>query len=472
MQNGAVDGIDDGSSNEVQNRLRQDRIRFFKEKYMSKYIDAVEKQLRVQNSRISRNEIIGYILEKIAKQQTENITPTNGDYRLKLLMGEPELLADEFIEKEKKLILPQMPTEEELEKRDKLLLEYQSLSKFGKLKFKVKEKKQSKTIPRDLIKSDYTNHIFFLHIMIVIFNLIYGWFTIDYALSLAIVRLYAIRHVEKHSRDYFWHPEIFVVNEGITLFVYLLTAVLFRTKNVENIQKKNRKLKWIKSMYIINFGRYIASVVYFYFGTIIPYNYPLNGYKVEEMNQILIITAIIHILIIITLLKGVKPRQNMVYSSYVKQVNIVNSSLTTILYRPFQIAIYWMTIVVLLRSVFSIINLNTNYLFLYADFYYNYSYLFYNCLIVISGIFLGIITPFEEKKVSVKKRIKRQLTLQMGGMILYEITLYVIWHRNEYYNNINMILISILVYYVGNLILIWSTRLIHTIQVNNNEEEI
>lgn len=376
--------------------------------YLTTYIHKIEEHIRNRGVRISRENITGYLLEKLAENKTRDVESTNGDYKLKQSLGLPEDMASKFLIEERRKYTSPSASHEEMERKSREKEYILSLSKVERIKYytikykpKVSLRERKIEIPVFYSKkeaTEATQFFYIVHLIGLVFNIIVIIPIVDILITASNYYVTGFREIRQRSGMTIWNPNSLVTIEIIFFSIYLLTAFVFRNHFITEILNAEKWAKIIKRVYIISFLRFVALSIFAFIGTLfsrgeITANYAWSGTVVDDVTTGLILN-ILTIFVIVKLLKvtdGGKISRLRAHN----RIRVFIATLFYILfYRTVQIAMYVITIFHLGYAYLAI-----GYLVQFLQSGYssplsrdiNYQFLFYSAIATTIYIVLGLL---------------------------------------------------------------------------------
>lgn len=452
--------------------------------YLTTYIHKIEEHIRNRGVRISRENITGYLLEKLAENKTRDVESTNGDYKLKQSLGLPEDMASKFLIEERRKYTSPSASHEEMERKSREKEYILSLSKVERIKYytikykpKVSLRERKIEIPVFYSKkqaTEATQFFYIVHLIGLVFNIIVIIPIVEILIMTFNNFFRGFGEIRERSGMTIWNPNSLVTIEIIFFSIYLLTAFVFRNHFITEILNAEKWAKIIKRFYIISFLRFVALSIFALIGTLfsrggITANYTWSGTVVDDATTGLILN-ILTIFVIVKLLK-VKDGGKISRLRAHNRIRVFIATLFYILfYRTVQIAMYVVTIFHLGYAYLAI-----GYLvqFLQSDYRnfsslsrnINYQFLFYSAIATVIYIVLGLLVIKNDQKLSIKKRIRRQLKIQLIFQIAFNLDLL---YRMDRITSLGLdfmvgftfeeALLSTLIYFGGTIFLIMLNR--------------
>ncbi len=457
-ENNRSEDTDIGSKN-----YQDKRVNYYKDKYLDDYVNRIEANLREQGSRITRNEIMGYVLEKLSEYKTRNISVTNGNYRLKIAMGEPDDLADKFLKVKRKMKPIKEVDESEIRRKTEENNYFRSLSTSEKIKYRINKIKYQlsniKSVDNSLVQKLLV--VNGLHIVLLIFNIIIAWMAFGVIINIFQGSVSSRYQLRRLSENIIWYPENMLYIEFGIFILYFITSLVFRNEAIEQIGYAETWGKRIKHLYIFNFIRFISQVLFNFVGSLISINgNSLNYFSSDNITTISMISLFAHVLIIITLVKSYnfEVEKHEISDKYMYNGKI-GSLIAKILYRPLQIAMYFSTLYHLIFAIiyYQLFQLISeigvdNGLFISPS--VNYSLLVINLVLFALSMMVLRLSPSMQKIDAIKKRTRNQSLIQLVLNIIANAYFYTIYSifvnagRERELISFDEILISTIFYYI------------------------
>lgn len=454
--------------------------------YLTTYIHMIEEHIRNRGVRISRENITGYLLEKLAENKIRDVESTNGDYKLKQSLGLPEDMASKFLIEERRNYRSQFESQEESEEKSREKEYILSLSRVEKIKYYSKKYKPTISlrerkfeIPVFYTKkqaTDATQFFYIVHLIALVFNIIVIIPVVDILITASNYFVTGFWEIRERSGMAIWNPNSLVTIEIIFFTIYLFTTFIFRNHFITEILNAKKWAKMIKGFYIFSFLRFLALSIFAYVGTFfsrggITANYAWSGAVVDDATKGLILN-ILTIFVVVKLLK-VKARSRISGLRAHNRFRVFFATLFYILfYRTVQIAMYLITI---FHLGYAFLSTGQLVQFLQSDTLdysslsrnINYQFLFYTTIAIVIYFVLGLLVIKNEQKLAIKNRIRRQLKIQMIFQLVFNLDLL---YRMNRITSVGLdfrvgftfeeALISTLIYFGGAIILIILNRYI------------